>query len=151
MQRHLLEALRPAIPKDWTVLVCADRGLYAKWRFERIVSLGWHPLLRINAQGWYRQAGQTTYPDKGTSLEFTVCEARTLFRPHPQPLSHSVGEGFRGTRRCALQPFPLSRLRERGTKGVRAIQRTCWFTLALGKIAPASKTSCRTVVPLPAG
>jgi hypothetical protein len=23
----LLEALRPAIPKDWTVLVCADRGL----------------------------------------------------------------------------------------------------------------------------
>ena len=33
--------------------------------------------------------------DKGTSLEFTVCEARTLFRPHPQPLSHSVGEGSR--------------------------------------------------------
>jgi hypothetical protein len=57
----LLEALRPAIPKDWTVLVCADRGLYAKWLFERIVSLGWHPLLCINAQGWYRQAGQTTY------------------------------------------------------------------------------------------
>jgi hypothetical protein len=57
----LLEALRPAIPKDWTVLVCADRGLYAKWLFERIVSLGWHPFLRINAQGWYRQAGQTTY------------------------------------------------------------------------------------------
>ena len=43
------------------MLVCADRGLYAKWLFERIVSLGWHPLLRINAQGWYRQAGQTTY------------------------------------------------------------------------------------------
>jgi hypothetical protein len=43
------------------VLVCADRGLYAKWLFERIVSLGWHPLLRINAQGWYRPAGQTTY------------------------------------------------------------------------------------------
>ena len=33
--------------------------------------------------------------DKGTSLEFTVCEARTLFRPHPQPLSHCVGEGRR--------------------------------------------------------
>jgi hypothetical protein len=139
--------------------------------------------------------------DKGTSLEFTVCEARTLFRPHPQPLSHCVGEGCRGARRCALQrvpplpqagelirvhrlsslcarrarffaltpspsptawergvgahggapcsAFPLSRRRERGTKGVRAIQRTCRFTLALGKIAPASKTSCRTVVPLP--
>ena len=33
------------------------------------------------------------WSDKGTSLEFTVCEARTLFRPHPQPLSHDVGEG----------------------------------------------------------
>jgi len=42
------------------VLVCADRGLYAKWLLERIVQLGWHPLLRINAQGWSRQAGQTT-------------------------------------------------------------------------------------------
>jgi hypothetical protein len=57
----VVEALRPAIPKEWTVLVCADRGLYAKWLFERIVSLGWHPFLRINAQGWYRPAGQTTY------------------------------------------------------------------------------------------
>ena len=30
---------------------------------------------------------------------------------------------------------------------MRAIQCACPFTLALGKIAPASKTSCRTVVP----
>jgi hypothetical protein len=36
----LLEALRDAIPKGWTVLVCADRGLYAKWLFARIVSVG---------------------------------------------------------------------------------------------------------------
>ena len=33
------------------VLVLADRGLYAKWLFETIVACGWHPLLRINAQG----------------------------------------------------------------------------------------------------
>jgi hypothetical protein len=45
-------------------------------------------------------------PDKGTSLEFTVCRARTLFRPHPQPLSHCVGEGCRGARQCALQRVP---------------------------------------------
>jgi hypothetical protein len=57
----LLEALRNAIPKDWTVLVCADRGLYAPWLFARIVQMGWHPFLRINAQGYYRQAGQATY------------------------------------------------------------------------------------------
>lgn len=35
-----------------TVLVLADRGLYAKWLFNDVVTLGWHPLLRINAQGW---------------------------------------------------------------------------------------------------
>jgi hypothetical protein len=57
----LLEALRDTIPATWTVLVCADRGLYAKWLFARMVQLGWHPLLRIHAQGGYRQAGQTTY------------------------------------------------------------------------------------------
>jgi hypothetical protein len=57
----LLEALRDAIPKGWTVLVCADRGLYAKWLFARIVQLGWHPFLRVNAQGYYRLAGQASY------------------------------------------------------------------------------------------
>jgi hypothetical protein len=59
--KALLEALRDAIPKAWTVLVCADRGLYAKWLFARIVQLGWHPFLRIHAQGGYREAGQATY------------------------------------------------------------------------------------------
>jgi hypothetical protein len=55
--------------------------------------------------------------DKGTSLEFTVCEARTLFRPHPQPLSHSVGEGCRGARRCALQRVPPLPQAGEGDKG----------------------------------
>ena len=55
--------------------------------------------------------------DKGTSLEFTVCEARTLFRPHPQPLSHSVGEGWRGARRCALQRVPPLPPAGEGDKG----------------------------------
>lgn len=34
-----------------TVLVAADRGLYAKWLYEDIQRLGWHPLLRLRAQG----------------------------------------------------------------------------------------------------
>jgi hypothetical protein len=50
--------------------------------------------------------GEPVGADKGTSLEFTVCRARTLFRPHPQPLSHCVGEGCRGARQCALQRVP---------------------------------------------
>jgi hypothetical protein len=54
--------------------------------------------------------------DKGTSLEFTVCEARTLFRPHPQPLSHSVGEGCRGARRC-VPPLPQAGEGDKGGEG----------------------------------
>jgi len=49
------------IPADWTVLVMADRGLYARWLFDAIRALGWHPFLRINANGLYRQAGASQF------------------------------------------------------------------------------------------
>jgi hypothetical protein len=58
---RLLRGVRPAIPPDWTVLVLADRGLWARWLFGRIVRLGWHPLLRINNGGKFRPAGQTQW------------------------------------------------------------------------------------------
>jgi len=45
-------------------------------------------------------------PDKGTLLRFAACEVFALFRPHPQPLSHCMGEGHGA--------FPLSRLSEEG-------------------------------------
>ena len=51
-----LRLLRPAIPRHWTVIVLADRGLYAPWLFRRIVKLGWHPFLRINSGGTFRPA-----------------------------------------------------------------------------------------------
>ena len=82
----------------------------------------------------------------------SLCARRARFfalTPSPSPTLWVWGVGAHGGAPCSA--FPLSRRRERGTKGVRAIQRTCRFTLALGKIAPASKTSCRTVVPLPGG
>jgi hypothetical protein len=50
----LLRLLKGSIPADWTVVVLADRGLYARWLFETIVDCGWHPFLRINAQGQIR-------------------------------------------------------------------------------------------------
>jgi hypothetical protein len=40
------------------VLVLADRGLYARWLYRHIVSLGWHPFLRINQQAKFQPAGQ---------------------------------------------------------------------------------------------
>jgi hypothetical protein len=55
---RLLRQLRPAVPQDWTVLVLADRGLYASWLFRRIVRLGWHPFLRTNQGAKFRPAGQ---------------------------------------------------------------------------------------------
>jgi len=58
---RMLRLLRPAIPPDWTVLVLADRGLYARWLFRRIVRLGWHPFLRINQGCKFRPHGHAQF------------------------------------------------------------------------------------------
>src|SRR5215468_683373 len=75
---RLLRLLRPAIPHDWTVIVLADRGLYAPWLFRRITRLGWHPFLRINMGGSFRPAGTTGW------------RPLTTFAPRP-------GTNWRGT------------------------------------------------------
>jgi hypothetical protein len=62
-RRHwlrMLRQLRPAIPRGWTVIVLADRGLYAGWRFRRMVRLGWQPFLRITTGGTFRPDPQAT-------------------------------------------------------------------------------------------
>ena len=53
----LFEHLQGSIAADWTVIVLADRGLYAQWLYQQIVRLGWHPYLRINANGKFRLPG----------------------------------------------------------------------------------------------
>jgi len=55
---RMLGQVRPAVPSEWTVLVLADRGLYARWLFRHIVRLGWHPLLRINPAAKFQPTGQ---------------------------------------------------------------------------------------------
>jgi|SRR6266545_4081087 len=57
----LFGQLRGTVPADWTVIVAADRGLYAKWLYTTIQKLGWHPYLRINRQGQYRVAGASAF------------------------------------------------------------------------------------------
>jgi hypothetical protein len=57
----LFAQLQDCVPTSWTVIVTADRGLYAKWLFQTIVQLGWHPYLRINRQGQYRVAGASSF------------------------------------------------------------------------------------------
>jgi hypothetical protein len=58
---RMLRVLRPALPRAWTVLLLADRGLYARWLFRRIVRLGWHPFLRINQGCKFRPHGQAQF------------------------------------------------------------------------------------------
>jgi hypothetical protein len=84
----LLRHFRDAMPKGWTVVVLADRGLYAKWLFMGICRLGWHPLLRINRTGKFRPKGGNQYlplaslapsPGRrwcGRGTAFTTADAR---------------------------------------------------------------------------
>lgn len=51
---HLFLLVQDSVPDDWTVLVLADRGLYARWLYRHIAGRGWHPFLRINQGGQFR-------------------------------------------------------------------------------------------------
>lgn len=57
----LLDCLIGAVPVNWRVIVLTDRGLYARWLYLHIQSLGWHPFLRINLGGKARPQGTDTY------------------------------------------------------------------------------------------
>jgi Transposase DDE domain len=90
---RMLRQVRTAIPRRFFVIVLADRGLYARWLFRRIVRLGWHPLLRVNTGGTFRPAPSARY--------------RPLRSFVPQPGTQWVGRGtaFVGPRRrlnCTL-------------------------------------------------
>ena len=89
----LLRLLWRAVPRDWTVVVLADRGLYARWLYRRIVRLGWHPFLRVNLGGTFRPDGRDA--------------ARPLrhFAPTPGSAWAGVGTAFKGRPRqlrCTL-------------------------------------------------
>jgi hypothetical protein len=75
---RLLRLRRPAIPRGWTVIVLAARGVYAPWLLRRITRLGWQPFLRLNTGGSFRPAGATCWrplmtfvPRPGTSWRGT--------------------------------------------------------------------------------
>lgn len=85
---RLLRQVRRAVPSGWTVVVLADRGLYAKWLFRRIRRLQWHPLLRVNKGGTFCPDGATQYRSlasfapqhgtqwRGTGVAFKTPKAR---------------------------------------------------------------------------
>lgn len=57
----LFDCLAGSVPPDWTVIVLADRGLYARWLYQQIQQMGWHPFLRVNLGGKARPKGTDTY------------------------------------------------------------------------------------------
>lgn len=77
---RLLTQLRASVPADWTVLVLADRGLYAPWLFDTIVALGWHPGLRLSSaavgSGRYRVYGQRVWRPLARLLVAPGCRWR---------------------------------------------------------------------------
>ena len=82
---RMLRQVRRAVPRTWTVIVLADRGLYARWLFRRITRLGWQPFLRINTGGTFRPTAQvrgvplqTLVPEPGTTWPGTgiACKGR---------------------------------------------------------------------------
>ena len=58
---RLLGQVGGVVPADWTVIVLADRGLYARWLFTTIVGLGWHPFLRVNLGGTFRPSTEARF------------------------------------------------------------------------------------------
>jgi hypothetical protein len=85
---RLLRRFHGALPGGRTVVVLADRGLYARWLFMGIRRLGWHPLLRITGVGKFRPKGGQQFvpltslapcPGRrwcGRGTAFTTAEAR---------------------------------------------------------------------------
>ena len=80
---RMLRLLHPAVPPTWTVLVLADRGLYARWLFRRIVRVGWHPFLRINKGGTFRPTDRARFVPLSTFAPhtgMTWCGTGTAFK-----------------------------------------------------------------------
>jgi hypothetical protein len=71
---RLLRRLHRVVPRGVKVIVMADRGLYARWLFNRIRRLGWRPMLRVNVGGSFCPEGKNRFvpfkelvPQVGTS------------------------------------------------------------------------------------
>jgi hypothetical protein len=84
---RMLRQVRRAIPRAWTVMVLADRGLDARWLLRRITRWGWHPFVRIHTGGTFRPPGQV----RGVPL--------TTLGPAPGTTWQGTGLAFKGRHR----------------------------------------------------
>ena len=136
---RLLRQLRPAIPRDWTVIVLADRGLYAGWLFRRIVRLGLAPIFADQPRGdlspgpagrlppvaQLRRADRDTLARHGHRVQKpptapAVYPARLLGGGLYRPLAHPDRSAARG-QRCRLvwaAGLDRARLQSHQTRGL---------------------------------
>ena len=116
---RMLRQVRPAVPVTWTVIVLADRGLYARWLYRRIVRLGWHPFLRINAGGTFRPQHRNRF------------QSLRMFCPQPGARWQGCGTAF-VSRPCRLDCTLLA-CWEEGDK-------EAWFILT--DLPPETSQAC---------
>ncbi len=116
---RLLQQVQGSLPRDWLVVVLADRGLYAPWLYRAIVACGWHPLLRLTG-------------GKGSGLYRLVAGGggRPLARVWPQ-----VGRAWCGVVVCFVEQSVTGTLLARWEPG----HREGW--LVLTDLPPASADS----------
>jgi hypothetical protein len=58
---RMLALIRPSIPRNYTVIVLTDRGLYSPKLFCHICKIGWHPFMRINACSTFCPEGERVF------------------------------------------------------------------------------------------
>jgi hypothetical protein len=51
----LLRVFAGLVPPGWTVIVMTDRALYARWLYQEIVALGWHPVIPVTHQSKFHK------------------------------------------------------------------------------------------------
>jgi hypothetical protein len=82
----LFSHFQEAIPKDWLVIVMADRGLYAKWLWQAIRKCQWHPFLRINGRFFFRPNDGNEFTALHLAFHRPGCVwsgVGTCFKTHP--------------------------------------------------------------------
>jgi hypothetical protein len=82
----LLASFETSVPATWTVIVLADRGLYARWLYRQVQQVGWHPFFRINHGGKFRPCEHNSFQLLSTlvpTVDTQWCGRGTCFKTQP--------------------------------------------------------------------
>src|SRR5512135_3506357 len=100
----LLRWFAGQVDPTWTVTVMTDRGLYARWLFQAIVALGWHPMMRVTRLGKFQPEG------------WSRSQSFWQFVPHVGCTWQGRGMAFSSQAGASLGMYAVGLL-DRGTRG----------------------------------